>query len=140
VKPDIGTTRKRKATRQRTAIVAALDRADGFRTAQELHDDLKDEGSAVGLTNVYRNLQSLADEGAIDVLSSADGESMYRRCAADEHHHHLICRSCKRSVEVEAQEVERWAEQLAESHGFTSVTHTAEVFGVCGRCSSLLGR
>jgi Fur family ferric uptake transcriptional regulator len=133
--PDAGTTRKRKATRQRAAIVAALDDADGFRTAQELHDDLKSMGSAVGLTTVYRNLQALAEEGAIDVLSSAAGEAIYRRCAADEHHHHLICRSCKRSVEVEAQEIERWAEQLAENHGFTAVTHTAEVFGVCDRCS-----
>jgi Fur family transcriptional regulator, ferric uptake regulator len=128
-------TQKRKATRQRTEIVAALDRAEGFRTAQELHDELRSEGRAVGLTTVYRNLQALADEGEIDVLSSTDGEAMYRRCAADDHHHHLICRSCKRSIEVEAHEVERWAEQLAARHGYTSVTHTAEVFGVCDRCA-----
>jgi Fur family transcriptional regulator, ferric uptake regulator len=126
--------RPRKATRQRTAIVAALDEADGFRTAQELHDDLRSGGSEVGLTTVYRNLQSLADSGEIDVLSSADGEAMYRRCAAGEHHHHLICRMCKRSVEIEAKEVEHWAERIADRHGFTSVTHVAEVFGLCDRC------
>src|SRR3954469_2992202 len=84
---------KGRATRQRAAVAAALAEVDEFRSAQELHDLLKHRGDSVGLTTVYRTLQSLADAGEVDVLRTDDGESVYRRCS-DGHHHHLVCRSC----------------------------------------------
>jgi Fur family ferric uptake transcriptional regulator len=84
---------------------------------------------------VYRHLQALADAGHIDVLRTDGGEAVYRRCPTDEHHHHLVCRSCGRSVEVEGPEVETWASAVAELHGFTAVSHTVEVFGTCATCA-----
>ena len=124
-----------RATRQRAAVRDALDRAGAFRTAQHLHDELKAAGESVGLTTVYRTLQSLADAGEVDVLRTADGEAIYRRCASGEHHHHLVCRSCGSSVEVASDAVERWAETTAARHGFTDVEHTAELYGLCGVCA-----
>ena len=126
----------RRLTRQRAAVAAALaDRAE-FRSAQELHEQLRSRGEAVGLTTVYRTLQALADEGAVDVLRTADGESVYRRCTAS-HHHHLVCRACGRTVEVEGPQVERWADQVAQAHGFTAVSHTVEIFGNCPDCTAV---
>jgi Fur family ferric uptake transcriptional regulator len=125
-----------RATRQRAAIRDALDRAGAFRTAQTLHEELRGAGENVGLTTVYRTLQGLADAGEVDVLRTADGEAIYRRCATGEHHHHLVCRSCGASVEVASEEVERWAAQTALSHGFTDVEHTAELYGLCSVCGS----
>ena len=122
------------ATRQRGAIRSALDRSDGFRSAQELHDDLRRAGERVGLTTVYRHLQALAVSGEVDVLRTDDGEAVYRRCATDDHHHHLVCRDCGRTVEVDGPEVESWAAAVARRHGFTAVSHTVEVFGVCRPC------
>ena len=78
---------------------------------------------------------ALADEGAVDVLRTADGESAYRRCT-DSHHHHLVCRSCGRTVEVEGPQVERWADQVATAHGFAEVSHTIEIFGRCRDCTN----
>ncbi|HEX2296054.1 MAG TPA: Fur family transcriptional regulator [Actinomycetota bacterium] len=124
-----------KATRQRVAVREALDRAGAFRTAQALHDEMKTAGEAVGLTTVYRTLQALADAGEVDVLRTADGEAIYRRCATGDHHHHLVCRSCGASVEVSSDEVERWAAATAELHGFSDVEHTAELYGTCRGCS-----
>jgi Fur family ferric uptake transcriptional regulator len=125
-----------RPTRQRLAIAAALSRADGFRSAQELFDEMRDQGERVGLTTVYRNLQALAEAGDVDVLRTDDGESIYRRCATGEHHHHIVCTSCGTSVELAAEEVEVWARHAAARHGFTAVEHTAEVFGLCETCSS----
>ncbi len=102
----------------------------------ELHDELRAAGENVGLTTVYRTLQGLADAGDVDVLRTADGEAIYRRCGTAEHHHHLVCRACGTSVEVASDEVERWAETTAEHHGFTDVEHTAELYGVCGSCKA----
>ena len=123
-----------RSTRQRAAVSALLAETDEFRSAQELHDLLRRNGEAVGLTTVYRTLQALADAGEVDVLRTDDGESVYRRCSAG-HHHHLVCRSCGRTVEVAGPTVEHWADQVAAEHGFTDVRHTLEIFGTCADCS-----
>ena len=119
---------------RRQSVAEALAGGSGFRTAQEVYADLRAAGERVGLTTVYRHLQALADEGAVDVLRTADGEAAYRLCASGHHHHHLVCRSCGRTVEVEGPAVERWARHVAERHGFTDVEHTVEVFGTCRDC------
>jgi Fur family ferric uptake transcriptional regulator len=120
-----------RATKQRAAIVAALGSAEGFKSAQDIHADLRRAGGSVGLTTVYRALQSLADAGEVDALRKDDGETVYRQCSTPSHHHHLVCRLCGRSVEVEGPEVERWADRVAAEHGFTGISHQVEVFGVC---------
>ncbi|WP_406097124.1 Fur family transcriptional regulator [Streptomyces sp. NBC_01013] len=125
-----------RSTRQRAAVAAALDEVDEFRSAQDLHDVLKHRGDSVGLTTVYRTLQSLADAGEVDVLRTTEGESVYRRCSTGDHHHHLVCRMCGKAVEVEGPAVETWAETIAAQHGFVNVAHTVEVFGTCVECAS----
>ena len=129
------TVRPQRATRQRAAVAAALDAVSDFRSAQELHDLLKGRGENVGLTTVYRTLQALAELGEVDTLRTADGESVYRRCS-DGHHHHLVCRTCGRAVEVAGPAVERWADKVAVEHGFTEVSHTVEIFGLCPDCTA----
>ncbi|MFP5220219.1 MAG: Fur family transcriptional regulator [Actinomycetes bacterium] len=125
-----------RTTRQRTAVADLLSRVDGFKSAQDLHDLLRHDGEQVGLTTVYRHLQALADAGQVDVLRTDEGENVYRRCPTDEHHHHLVCRTCGRSVDVDGPAVEAWASQVADEHGFTEVTHTVEVFGTCAACAA----
>ncbi|MGH2705537.1 MAG: Fur family transcriptional regulator [Actinomycetota bacterium] len=124
-----------RSTRQREAISAALDAVEGFRSAQEIHEVLSDLGSRVGLATVYRALQALATSGDLDLVRSETGEVLYRRCRQERHHHHLVCRRCARSIEVESPEVERWARRITQRHGFTGAEHTVEVFGICRDCS-----
>ncbi|MEY2737600.1 MAG: hypothetical protein RL683_718, partial [Actinomycetota bacterium] len=88
-----------------------------------------------GLATVYRALADLAAAGDADSLQSKDGELLYRACGT-EHHHHLICRSCGKTVEIEASKVETWADEVAKSHGFTQPSHTIDIFGVCAACNS----
>jgi Fur family ferric uptake transcriptional regulator len=122
-----------RPTRQRRAVAAALDAADDFRSAQEIHDQLRAGGDSVGLSTVYRTLQAMADTGDVDVLRSEGGEAVYRRCSTS-HHHHLVCRSCGATVEVEGPTVERWTNAVAAEHGYTDVSHTVEIFGTCPDC------
>jgi len=122
-------------TRQREAVLALLDDTEEFRSAQDLHGLLRRRGERVGLTTVYRALQAMADAGEVDVLRPTGGEAVYRRCAREAHHHHLVCRDCGRTEEVEGPAVERWAERTAREHGFIDVSHTLEVFGRCRACS-----
>jgi Fur family ferric uptake transcriptional regulator len=123
-----------RATRQRGAIIELLDAVEEFRSAQDLHDELRRRGENIGLTTVYRTLQTLAATDQIDMVRTDNGESVYRRCAAPHHHHHLVCRECGSAVEVSGREVEAWAAEVAAAHGFTDVTHTIELFGTCADC------
>ena len=124
-----------RPTRQRRAVAACLGSFDDFRSAQDIHDLLRRNGENVGLSTVYRTLQALADSGEVDVLRTEDGEAIYRRCSTS-HHHHLVCRVCGRTVEVEGPTVEAWANKVSAEHGFTDVHHTLEIFGTCGACST----
>jgi Fur family ferric uptake transcriptional regulator len=124
-----------RSTRQRAAVAALLDELEDFRSAQEVHDLLRHRGERVGLTTVYRSLQMLADAHEVDVLRTADGEVAYRRCSKG-HHHHLVCRTCGRTVEVDGPAVERWAEKVATENGFVDVSHTLEISGTCPACAT----
>src|SRR5262245_62625699 len=114
-----------RPTRQRLAVAEALDSFADFRSAQEIHELLGRRGETVGLATVYRTLSALADAGEVDVLRTEDGEAIYRRCS-DSHHHHLVCRSCGSTVEVEGPAVERWTRAIAAEHGYSdrSEEHT----------------
>ncbi|MHB1062952.1 MAG: Fur family transcriptional regulator [Georgenia sp.] len=125
-----------RMTKQRSAVSGLLEQTEDFRSAQQLHEMLRAAGESVGLATVYRTLQSLAEAGEVDVLRIDDGESLYRRCVKQQHHHHLVCRECGRTVEVEGAPVERWASQVAQQHGFVDVDHHAELFGTCGECAT----
>lgn len=127
-----------RKTRQSAAIELVLREADGFRTAQELFDEVRSRGHKIGLTTVYRHLNLLAELGSADIVHRGDGEAQFRLCgplvepdAQEHHHHHLVCRVCGRSVEVSGPEVEAWAEQVAAAAGYTEISHTLEVFGLC---------
>jgi Fur family ferric uptake transcriptional regulator len=128
------TTVQRRSTRQRSAVSSVLDEADSFLSAQDLHARLRERGERVGLATVYRALQALAEDGDVDVLRTDDGEAVYRRCSTG-HHHHLVCRRCGLTVEVEGPAVEAWARRVGSDHGFTEVAHVVEVFGLCAGCS-----
>lgn len=132
--PAPGSVSAVRPTKQRRAVAAALDAFDDFRSAQEIHALLRDRGESVGLSTVYRTLQTLAEADEIDSLRTETGESIYRRCSGT-HHHHLVCRSCGATVEVEGPTVERWTSAIAGEHGYTDVSHTLELFGTCRACT-----
>ena len=136
-KPPQGRGTRVRGTRQAEALAVALERMPGFSSAQQIHAELRDQGEQVGLTTVYRHLQVLSEDGTVDTIRDASGETLYRRCRSDAHHHHLTCRRCGISVEVEGRAVERWAAQVAAEAGFTDVGHTVELFGLCPACGQL---
>jgi Fur family ferric uptake transcriptional regulator len=131
VKPAGGISRRN--TPQKAAVKHALGEATGFVSAQQLHQTLKKHGSAIGLATVYRALADLAVAGEADSLQSKDAEVLYRACTTS-HHHHLICRKCGLTLEIEAQNLEKWADQVAKEHGFAEPSHNIDIFGICAEC------
>lgn len=126
-------TAAHKQTEQRRSIVAALAGGDRALSAQELHERLRAADAGVGLATVYRNLARLADEGEIDAIRRASGETAYRSCGSG-HHHHLICRECGLVVELHDCALSEWSKGIAARHGFQQVEHQAELVGLCADC------
>ena len=123
----------KRNTWQKDAVRHALSEATGFVSAGQLHLVLRNHGSTIGLATVYRALADLVEAREADSLQSRDGELLYRACGT-EHHHHLICRKCGKTVEIEADRVEAWADDVAKAHGFSNPTHTIDIFGDCASC------
>jgi Fur family ferric uptake transcriptional regulator len=122
----------KRNTKQREEVWRALERNPGFVSAQELHQALRDLGSTIGLATVYRTLNALADEGNVDALTR-EGENLYRACSPG-HHHHIICRECGLTREIEASAVEAWAKAVAAEHSYADPQHIVDIFGTCGAC------
>lgn len=124
-----------RSTKQRTIIIELLSRLNRFVSAQELHAELRQAGSSIGLSTVYRNLATLTKAGDIDIILREDGEALYRSCSP-QHHHHLLCKHCGNTVEITAELVEAWSHDIAHAHGFSDVSHTVEIVGICRACRS----
>jgi Fur family ferric uptake transcriptional regulator len=132
--PNAGPVTRRRS-RQRDAVIGLLRELDGFQTVREIHAALRGREQRVGLTTVYRIMQELVDRGEVDVVRADSGDGLYRLCGS-EHHHHLFCRACGRTVEVSGPAMEAWTERIAEEHGFTEVGHSLEIIGTCSKCAA----
>lgn len=130
IPPAVSGTRR---SQKREALSEILLDTTVFRSAQDIHVELRNQGHGIGLSTVYRQLQQMADQELVDTLRNEDGEVLYRRCSP-KHHHHLVCRACGRVEEVKGPTVETWAEKAASQHGFVDVSHQLEIFGVCPAC------
>ena len=131
--------RGERLTPQRMFVLEVLQESSGHHTAEAIFERTKLKYPYINLATVYRTLQLFAESGHLDALRGDDGETRYRQCSTG-HHHHLVCRSCGRTVEVEGPTVERWADRVASEHGFTDVSHTLEIFGTCEDCARSVDR
>lgn len=122
-----------RPTRQRVRVLSELMGEQDDVTAQELHERLRSSGEKLGLATVYRTLGLLAGAGVIDALSHRPGELCYRWCGQG-HHHHLVCSSCHRVVELADCELDPWLERVSRAHGFVTTGHRLEVSGLCAVC------
>jgi Fur family ferric uptake transcriptional regulator len=122
-----------RVTRQRLEVLLELSRERDDITAQELWRRLRQRDSQTGLATVYRTLALLADKGVVDTLSHHETELCYRLCT-ESHHHHLVCSSCHRVVEVEQCGLGNWLDTVTAQHGFVATDHRVEITGLCRAC------
>ncbi len=121
-----------RVTRQRTAVLEALRERTEALSAQDLYMEFRAHGDPIGLSTVYRALESLEEAGLLDVIER-EGQQAYRFCSTS-HHHHLICTTCNEVEELEAGLVEEWVAKVSAAHDFEVTGHRADIYGLCQRC------
>jgi len=121
-------------TAQRREVIGVLGRVQGFVSAQDLHELIIKDGGQISLATVYTQLRKLVESKDVDIVMTDRGESLYRRCVVDVHHHHLACRNCGATIEVDAPQLEKWASEIATKNGFKDLRHVIELNGICQKC------
>ncbi|ASC72300.1 Zinc uptake regulation protein [Halomicronema hongdechloris C2206] len=119
-------------TRSQNQVLAALKQLDQPISAQDLYMELRNGGGTLGLATVYRALDALKLEGAVQVRTLPTGESLYS--LPQEDRHHLTCLQCGQSIAIDECPVHDLEQQLNRAHHFRIFYHTLEFFGLCPRC------
>ena len=104
------TSTDRPAVRPTPPAPRGRGRPDDVRRLPQRPGDPRPDHAAGRLGRTGHGLPhpaGLAESGEVDMLRNEDGEAIWRSCS-DTHHHHLVCRSCGATIEVEGPAVERW--------------------------------
>lgn len=117
-------------TRQRAAILGAIEAAGRPLSPTELHGMARSEAPALGLATVYRTIKSLLQEHRIREVS-LPGEPARYEVAHLGHHHHFKCTLCDRVFDI-AECTTDW-NTLAPA-GFAVDAHEVTLFGRCSDC------
>lgn len=120
-------------TRSQERILNLLKTLNRAISAQDIYVELRN-GSNIGLATVYRALEALKLEGAVQVRTLASGESLY---TVQQDNHYLTCLQCGKSIPINECPVHELETQLHKSHQFKIFYHTLEFFGLCNCCQHL---
>ena len=120
-------------TANRRTLVALLASANAPLSLPEIMELQPD----LAQSSVYRTLGVLEQAGVALRIVTGDEFARFELAEAHSglHHHHLICRNCGVTVEIEADPVAQWAKAVAAAHGYTAPEHVVDVFGLCPVCS-----
>ncbi len=104
-------------------------------TVADLLQMVKKKYPSIGAATVYRTIKLFCDAGIAQEVDIGDGVTRYEHKLGHEHHDHLICNECGGFIEAKDDRIESLLEKLAEKHGFTSLNHRLQIFGICKNCT-----
>lgn len=123
-----------QATSARIAVLQILSEEHQHRSVEELRGDILERYPAIDPVTVYRTLETLEDQGLVVRMELGDKRTRWAFVTHD--HHHLICRSCERVVELDDEPFQRLAEELARQYGFRVDMHHLVLRGLCPMCAA----
>ncbi len=125
----------------RDAVIAYLDRQHCARSAQEIHDALRQGERGVAIASVYRALEVLQDLRLVQRVEVGQAEALYEPLhSSGEHHHHVVCEDCGRIVPFEDPPLERAISRLSRKIEFEIDGHDVVLRGRCPECQTTRAR
>ena len=126
-----------KSTRQRDAIFEAFSSRSVHLSLDEILVLAQEKFPGLGYATVYRTMKLLVDAGVAEERQFGDGQTRYEAAEADEEHHdHLICRTCHHIFEFEDDAIEERQAVIAKQRGLRIVAHRLVLWGECENPSS----
>jgi Fur family transcriptional regulator, ferric uptake regulator len=118
----------------RRAVIEMLAAQNCCLTAQEIFDHLRVSGRQVGIASVYRILELLTAEGAVQRIDLGSGTARYEPVRPDGHHHHLVCDSCGKVEAFEDPALENALTRVEKRSGYAVAGHDVVLHGACTDC------
>ncbi len=124
-----------KVTKPRVALLQIMMRDHGPFTAEEMHERLSKPKNAAhcDLVTIYRCLSKFESLGLVTRCDFGDGTVRYEILHKGHHHHHIICRVCKKVEPLPECPVDDRSFRFPKM-GYKEVIHRLEFFGVCPSC------
>ena len=120
-------------TPQRKSILKVFLQLEGHVPIDDLHKKIRSEDPTIGIATLYRTMKLLIDAGLAE-MHTFNERTTYERLYQVNHHDHLICKICGKTVEFEHPLIEKYQQEVCERHGFALKSHRMELFGICNEC------
>jgi Fur family ferric uptake transcriptional regulator len=125
---------KLKLTPHRQLILDVFLTHEGHRSVEDIYRVTREADPRVGYTTVYRTMKLLAECGLAREVDLADGITRYEHLYNHQHHDHMICMACGKSIEFFDAEIEAVQDDASEQLGFKVMDHKLQIYGLCGDC------
>jgi len=120
----------------RRTVIELLAEQNCCLTAQEIFDELRASGRQVGIASIYRILELLTAEGAVQRIDLGSGTARYEPIVAGGHHHHLVCDTCGKVEAFEDRALEHALTRVEQRSGYAVAGHDVVLHGECGDCAA----
>jgi len=120
-----------RITDQRRTLARLFAATDGYLTPKDVYEHMNRQYSGLSFDTVYRNLRLMHEMGVLEQFVFEDGLKFRVHCDEHEHHHHLFCLHCEKTIPFVYCPMER-LQGVPES--FRVVRHKFEVYGYCDAC------
>ena len=107
---------------------------EGHRSVEDICRVVRQRDPRVGYTTVYRTMKILADCGLAREIDLADGITRYEHLYNHQHHDHMICMQCGKSIEFYKPEIEALQDEASGQLGFKVLDHKLQIYGLCSDC------
>lgn len=118
-------------THQRLAVYEELAGRKDHPSAESLYEVLKKDYPSLSLATVYKTLQTLHDMGMVSRVPSPIAQARYDACM--DVHHHAVCISCGKIVDVFDAKLDHVA--VPSLPGFEITGHSVHFQGRCAKCA-----
>ena len=133
--------RGRRLTIQRAKILSALRHANVHQSAEQILDRVRDDDphADISLSTVYRTLETSTGLQLTSELRGASGTSVFEWNDPDTTHHHLECRDCGTTEEVDLSSLQIAEAEIRERAGFEADIRHLAIPGLCADCGPVAG-
>jgi len=123
-----------KLTPQRYAVLKVIAAQRDHLSVEEIYKKALEQNPRIGLVTIYRTLELLGKLNLVCRIHSANGCRDYLMMRPSEHHHHLICSECGRTLDFTDCDLTSLEKKLSSSTGFEIEGHLLELYGKCDAC------
>ena len=124
-----------RLTEPRREIAALIADRTGHFAAADIVEEARSRRLGIGRATVFRTLDALSEAGVVERIDLPSGEHAYLACEPT-HHHHVVCKRCGQSRDVDDARVRSVVRDVARRTGYRIDDHRLELFGLCPDCQA----